>query len=260
MSQHNHKISFVLKGDIIHLDLSSGPYTPTTTVLNYLRSLSGFKGVKEGCAEGDCGACTLVLGEIIDDKLRYRSFDSCLVFMPMLHGKELITVECIGSSNDMHPVQKAMVDTDGSQCGYCTPGFIMSLYYLHQKDKETNREEVKDVLTGNLCRCTGYRSIMEAAMISCGQGRQDMDSKREAKVISMLKSIPRRDIRILSKDQEYIRPVRLESATQLVDDNTDALIVNGATDLGLKVTKNNELLPKLIDVSDIPKLKEIKID
>ena len=92
MAQHKHKISFVLKGDIIHLDLSSGPYTPTTTVLNYLRSLSGFKGVKEGCAEGDCGACTLVLGEIIDDKLRYRSFDSCLVFIPMLHGKELITV------------------------------------------------------------------------------------------------------------------------------------------------------------------------
>ena len=165
-------IKFILDDKIVEVDFAKHPeLKPTTTVLNYLRSYPEHKGVKEGCAEGDCGACTIVLAELYDNKLIYKTVDSCLVFLPMIHGKQLITVENLatikGKEKVLHPVQQLMVETNGSQCGYCTPGIVMSLFGLYKNQNNPSREIIEDTLTGNLCRCTGYQPIIEAAEKAC---------------------------------------------------------------------------------------------
>ena len=138
---------------------------PTTTVLNYLREELQRTGSKEGCAEGDCGACTVVVAEPDAGRVRFRSINSCIQFLPTLDGKALFTVESLKkiSGDALHPVQQAMVDCHGSQCGFCTPGFVMSLFALYKNNARPGRAEIDDALSGNLCRCTGYRPIIHAA-------------------------------------------------------------------------------------------------
>ena len=166
--KENSEIVFVQDGKIQKIRLGEKGVSPTTTVLNYLRNSPEHKGSKEGCAEGDCGACTVVIAELgADEKLKYIAIDSCLVFMPMLHGKQLLTVENLQTGEQLHPVQEEMVQKNGSQCGYCTPGFIMSMLALYKETNQPGPEEIRDALTGNLCRCTGYRPIVEAAASAC---------------------------------------------------------------------------------------------
>src|SRR6202034_937661 len=137
------------------------------TVLEYLRDIAHRTGTKEGCAEGDCGACTVVLGELTADGSRvgYRAVNSCIRFLPTIDGHELVTVESLlGPDGSLHPVQQAMVDHHASQCGFCTPGFVMSLFALYLQLPAPTREQVIEALSGNLCRCTGYRPIIEAGV------------------------------------------------------------------------------------------------
>ncbi|HZF37142.1 MAG TPA: 2Fe-2S iron-sulfur cluster-binding protein, partial [Candidatus Angelobacter sp.] len=137
---------------------------PTMTVLNYLRLVERRCGTKEGCAEGDCGACTVVLGEPAGERIRYRAVNSCIQFLSTLDGKQLITVEQLkDDAGRLHPVQQAMVDAHGSQCGFCTPGFVMSLFALFHGQDRPERDDINDALAGNLCRCTGYGPIVTAA-------------------------------------------------------------------------------------------------
>ena len=256
-------ISFVLDGRIISVSFDQhSDLTPTTTVLNYLRSLPTHKGTKEGCAEGDCGACTVVLARPGDgEKLHYQADDSCLVFLPMLHGKQLITVENLGSSTGtLHPVQQAMAETNGSQCGYCTPGIVMALFSLYKNVQEPSRPEIDDALTGNLCRCTGYKPIIEAAAKACVHNAKDQFSSDEPHVVKLLKSISPESLHLQTKTQNYYQPVTLSEALSLKRQHPDAIVINGATDVALRVTKKHEVLKEIIDLSAVSSLKHVAVN
>lgn len=252
-------ISFILDGKVREIDFERERLSPTTTVLNYLRSLPSHKGVKEGCAEGDCGACTVVIAETGgDDKLRYKSVDSCLLFLPMLHGKQLITVENLrNDSGELHPVQSAMVETGGSQCGFCTPGIVMSLFALYKKCGHPSRDEIEEALGGNLCRCTGYKPIVEAAARACVHGGMDHFSGDEPRILELLISIPNQSITLATGRQQYFRPVSPGEAVTLKHRHPEAIVICGATDIALRVTKNHEVLKEVIDLSGVEELKEI---
>uniref|UniRef100_UPI00289F8A8D 2Fe-2S iron-sulfur cluster-binding protein n=1 Tax=Pantoea sp. CTOTU49201 TaxID=2953855 RepID=UPI00289F8A8D len=142
---------------------------PNLTVLNYLRGQQHRRGTKEGCASGDCGACTVTLGKVVDGEMQYQAVNSCLTLVSSLQGKQLITVEDLKQGRELHSVQQAMVDCHGSQCGYCTPGFVMSLFTLQKNSAGWDRHQAEQALAGNLCRCTGYRPIMDAAQQACEQ-------------------------------------------------------------------------------------------
>lgn len=257
----SNKIQFILNDQLTEIDFSTSGISPTTTVLQYLRSRSPLKGVKEGCAEGDCGACTVTIASLIDDKIQYNAFDSCLIFLPMLHGKQLITVEGLGCSSNPHPVQQAMIETDGSQCGFCTPGFIMSMFCIYKEYTNPDLETINDALTGNLCRCTGYRPIIDAAFRICTNKKPDKFSEKELTTKEILKSVNKKEtLCITSENQKYLLPFSKSEALKLIQENPDYLIVNGATDIALRVTKKHELLPFIIDISLVEELKYIVED
>lgn len=263
MKKSRHGIQFLLNDQLIDLDFNVfHELKPTTTVLNYLRSLPFHKGVKEGCAEGDCGACTVVIAENQDNELVYKAIDSCLVFLPMLHGKQLITVEHLVKGEHLHPVQQAMVDENGSQCGYCTPGIVMSLFGLYKTHQNPSREVIQDALTGNLCRCTGYRSIMDAAHTACSHRGKDQFTIDESKTIGILKELKADTdlIEIHTSGQHYYKPLTLADALECRKQHPGALITGGSTDVALRQTKKKELLAEIIDIRDVQELKYFDVE
>ena len=156
-------IRFLRRGQVV--ELRSVP--PMRTVLDHLRLEERALGTKEGCNEGDCGACTVALGSLRDGRVVYEPVNACILLVGQLDGKELVTVDDLAADGTLHPVQQAMVDMHGSQCGFCTPGFIMSLFTLYHAEHRPSRQEVVDQIAGNLCRCTGYRPIVDAALKAC---------------------------------------------------------------------------------------------
>ena len=153
-------ILFILNGE----DVTLGDFAPTDTLLDYLRLQRRLTGTKEGCAEGDCGACTVLVGRLVEGTLHYETVNACIRLLGSLHGTHVVTVEHLAAKDGtLHPVQQAMVDQHGSQCGFCTPGFVMSLYGLWLSNEQPSRAEIESALQGNLCRCTGYEPIVRAA-------------------------------------------------------------------------------------------------
>ncbi len=234
---------------------------PNRTVLDWLRTAVGRTGTKEGCAEGDCGACSVVLGELDGQSIRYRAVNACILFMPTLDGKQLITVEDLKRSDGaLHPVQQAMVDCHGSQCGFCTPGFVMSLFALFRTTKKPDRQEIDDALAGNLCRCTGYRPIVDAAREMYRAGTDDQFAADEAKTVKLLRGLRRKETLALEhKGRRWFAPTTVEELAKLRQRHPEACIVAGGTDAGLWVTKQHRDLETILYTGNVAALKRVRV-
>ena len=232
---------------------------PTRTILQHLREDLHCTGTKEGCAEGDCGACTVVIGDMEDGQVTLKSVNSCIQFMPTLDGKALFTVEDLKQPDgQLHPVQQALVECHGSQCGFCTPGFVMSLWSLYlKKDGQAApcRKEIDEALSGNLCRCTGYRPIIEAARRMGELPEVQFDL---ATLIAPLRDLQRSAMFVYRQaGQTFYAPRTLQQLIEVRAANPDACILSGATDVGLWVTKQLRELGDIIYVRQVDELKTI---
>jgi len=249
-------IRFLKGGEIVELENVG----PTETLLDYLRLRRRQTGTKEGCGEGDCGACTVVLGRLVEGKLVYQPVNSCIQLLGMIDGAELVTVEDLSEDNRLHPVQDAMVRLHGSQCGFCTPGFIMSLFSLyHAEGEQKSRRTVTDWLAGNLCRCTGYRPIIDAAMEACFETADDAFSWRAKDTREQLRVLDDgRDVFLGDSDSFFSAPATLDGLAALYGQHPDATLVAGATDVGLWITKQLRDLPKTIWLGRVEGLERVE--
>jgi xanthine dehydrogenase small subunit len=229
---------------------------PTQTILQHLREDLHCTGTKEGCAEGDCGACTVVLGSLENGELQMRSVNSCIQFTPTLDGKALFTVEDLAQNDGaLHPVQQALVECHGSQCGFCTPGFAMSLWglYLKQEGREPSRCQIDDTLSGNLCRCTGYRPIIDAARRMVTLPPAEFDRELVAEQLRALQ----RDAgaTYTYEGQTFHAPRTLDELVAVRGAHPKATILAGSTDVGLWVTKQMRELTDIIYLGHVAELK-----
>ncbi len=235
---------------------------PTLTVLDYLRSHEHRKGTKEGCAEGDCGACTVVLARPAGGRLDYRAVNACIQFVPTLDGCQLLTVEDLqGPDGELHPVQRALVEAHGSQCGFCTPGFVMSLFPLWRAGGGATRAEIADRLAGNLCRCTGYGPILAAAeRLAETPGATAHLLGREVEVLAQLEALAddRSTLLIEDGDRRFLAPATLEALADLLLAHPGATVLAGSTDVGLWVTKQDRRLETIIWLGRVAELREIR--
>ncbi|HLB13405.1 MAG TPA: xanthine dehydrogenase small subunit [Burkholderiales bacterium] len=268
-------VRYLLDGEI----RTVGAVEPTRTVLQHLREDLGRTGTKEGCAEGDCGACTVVLAELDGRRVRYRAINSCIQFLPTLDGKALVTVEGLKNrrTGTLHPAQAAMADGHGSQCGFCTPGFVMSLFALYKTDPAPDRIGINDALAGNLCRCTGYRPIVDAARTMYALGRavpqRDQDwctapagskskpaAESEAGLARALKALRRGKSLVLGHPGgTFYAPRTAAELAALRVRLPEARMLAGGTDVGLWVTKQHRPLGDLLYVGAATDLQRIVV-
>ena len=246
-------IRFVLNGEVVETQVVD----PTRTVLQFLREDLRLTGTKEGCAEGDCGACTVVVAEVgrDGDGVALKTINSCIQFLPTIDGKELITVEGLrGDDGGLHPVQRAMVENHGSQCGFCTPGFVMSLYALYRAKQNPTRQEIDDALAGNLCRCTGYRPIIAAAQ-TMHEHKDTWDARQH---LDALTKVARDgDLAIEHGGRRFFAPADIQSFARVFEQYPDATILAGGTDVGLWVTKHYRELDTIIYTGRVAEMLNI---
>ena len=249
-----NKVQFIYENKLIELENPD----PNQTILSFIRDRLKKTGTKEGCAEGGCGACTIVLGELENKKIKYKAINSCISFTPTLHGKQLIVVENLVSKNgSYHPVQEAMAKYHASQCGFCTPGFVMSIFAMSKNKKNNNKDDIKDAISGNLCRCTGYRPIIDAAK-NIKKKYSDEFYKNSKKTINLLKKIHSKSIIIENKNKKYFAPKTINELRTVIQKNPDSDFLSGGTDLSLKVTKDRQEIKKIINLNNIKELNFIK--
>ncbi|SME92361.1 xanthine dehydrogenase small subunit [Pseudogulbenkiania subflava] len=249
-------IQFYYRGDIVRVQQQP----PTRTVLQYLREDLHACGTKEGCAEGDCGACTVAVGELRHGELVWHAVNACLMLLPALDGKALLTVEDLAAlaPDGLHPVQQALIEQHGSQCGFCTPGFVMSLFALASQHPGAGRAEVIDALSGNLCRCTGYRPIVDAGVAACAAPPCLPNPEPIVAALQAMATAPALDYR--AGGARLRSPRTLAELAELYAAVPEARLLAGGTDLGLWVTKQLHELPELIALAHVDELKTIEHD
>jgi xanthine dehydrogenase small subunit len=250
-----HAIQFLRGGRPVHLEHAA----PTLTVLDYLRLVEGMTGTKEGCAEGDCGACTVVLRRLIGKERVYQPVNACIMLAGQAHGCEIITVEDLADRGELHPVQRALVEHHGSQCGFCTPGFVMALFALFHspQGRRLDRSIVNDAIAGNLCRCTGYRPIIDAALSACTDFDPDTYAKQDALGVPV-QSDDQGDLLVGTAQRFFAAPASVPSLAALYGEHPDAVLLAGATDVGLWITKQLRELPKIIWLGRVHGLGEVE--
>ena len=255
MVETTNAIRFILNDEEITLtDLK-----PETTLLDWLRLERRLRGSKEGCAEGDCGACTVLVGRLMDDEIIYDSVTACIRFVGSLHGTHVVTIEHLrGKDGALHPVQQAMVDHHGSQCGFCTPGFVMSLYGLWMRDPQPGQRAIEKALQGNLCRCTGYASIIRAGKAISTYGQPQGDPLWAERIALKNKITAITDGRRVEIGGQIIVPATLDDFAQVYEANPGATIVAGSTDVGLWVTKFMRSIGPVIFIGHLPELRRIE--
>ena len=234
---------------------------PNETLLNYIREKLNKTGTKEGCAEGGCGACTVVLGYLKNNKIFYQSVNACIVFLPTIHGKQLIIVEdLVSKDGSLHPVQKSMVNFHGSQCGFCTPGFVMSLFSMYKNFPSFNKKIIKNSIAGNLCRCTGYQPIINAAKSLNNKNKVDQFYQTKNETIKLLKIINKKNnsLTINRTDKKYFAPQTINELKILLKKYPKSKILSGGTDLSLIVTKERKTINSIIYINSIKELNYIK--
>jgi xanthine dehydrogenase small subunit len=241
-------VRFLLDGEVVeiaHVD-------PTATLLDHLRYTLRRTGSKEGCAEGDCGACTVLVGDLEGDTIQWRAVNACILFLPMLNGRALLTVESLAPDGALNPLQACMAANGSSQCGFCTPGFVMSLYG-RCVGASGHDLPVADIVAGNLCRCTGYGPILAAGD---AVGPLERDDMATVAALKALRDTPAASGRY--GDRRWFAPRSGAALADLLTDYPDARMVAGATDVGLWVTKGLRRIDTLIFLGDIAELQAIE--
>lgn len=251
-------IEFLLNQTPVQLD----NVAPTLSVLDWLRTKSDQRGTKEGCASGDCGACTVVIGEPAEQGVRYRHINACLMLVGHLHGKHLVTVEGLStdksqSLDTLHPVQRAMVECHGSQCGFCTPGFVMSMFMLYMNHTECPpHSALIEALGGNLCRCTGYRPILQACEAMFAYPRAQDPFTQSA--VRFFQTFEPTVATLTSGDQQYFAPQNMTQLLALREAHPQARLIAGGTDLSLAFTQDLHVPDAVIAVNAVKEMQRIE--
>ena len=248
------EINFILNGEAVTLDFAQErDLYPHMTVMKYLREFRRLTGTKEGCGIGDCGACTVAVAERgTDGKVLLKSVNSCLMMLGMLDGKHLITVEGISSSDVLHPVQSSLLKRRGAQCGFCTPGIVVSSFVHYENGRDFTPESVRVALSGNLCRCTGYENIRVALM--------ETGNCKDVTILQGIDLPYDSDEGFIWEGERggYIKPADLKSLLEYKLSFPDYLLVCGASDISVKNKTEEPFRNRLIDISDISELKIIR--
>ena len=235
-------------------------FSPRTLLLDYLRLTERSVGTKEGCAEGDCGACTVALGRVRDGRVVYEPVNACILLLGQVDGADVVSVEDLAADGVLHPVQAAMVEHHGSQCGFCTPGIVMSLYTLYREaERPVTREAINDQLAGNLCRCTGYRPIINAALAACQGPPVDRFLSESETIRADLEGLADGvDVFIGDDDRFFAAPASEDALAALYARRPDATLVAGCTDVGLWITKGMAAIDKVIWLGRVAGLDSIE--